>query len=191
MAGIAQRDGLAAVGTAVQTMTKKRIFMVEFLEVLSRLRLLIAPCCRRRTRFTMAIETIQHRHQIARQEQCRHHAADDDDGQWPLRLGADARREAAGSRPKMAVNAVIITGRTRFSAPCMMASRSGNPCAQVIEIRHQQQTIHDRHAEDRDEADRRRDAEVRARQQQRQRRPATAPPRSRTPRGIDQMWKAR
>ena len=38
---------------------------------------------------------------------------------------------AAGNRPKMAVRAVIITGRTRFSAPCRMASSSGSPCNRI------------------------------------------------------------
>ena len=36
---------------------------------------------------------------------------------------------AAGKRPSMAVSAVIITGRTRLPAPCMIASWSGRPWA--------------------------------------------------------------
>ena len=68
-------------------------------------------------RFAMAVEAVKHRHQVAgEQERCRH-AAHDHDRQRPLGLRADLRRKRRGQQAEDAVSAVIITGRTRFSAP--------------------------------------------------------------------------
>ena len=89
---------------------------------------LSGPCRRRRRAVRGGRRSCTAPASVARQEQRRDHAADHHDGQRPLRLGSRSASTArAGNRPKMAVRAVIITGRTRLSAPCMMrlAQRHG------------------------------------------------------------------
>ena len=70
----------------------------------------------------------------------------------------------------------MTTGRTRSSAPRITASRTGMPCGpHLVEVRDQEHAVLDGDAEDRDEPDRRRDAERRARSAAGPRRPPSSP----------------
>ena len=82
---------------------------------------------------------------------------------------------AAGNRPRTAVSEVITTGPTRSSAPRITASRTRHAArAHLVEVRDQEHAVLHGDAEDRDEPDRRRDAERRAGQPQAQTPPIVA-----------------
>ena len=89
-----------------------------------------APCRRSRRAAPVAVEAVQHRHQVARQEQRRDHAADHDDGQRPLRLRADLRRQGGRQQAEDGRQGRSSSSAARAcSAPCRIASRSGTPWA--------------------------------------------------------------
>ena len=60
-------------------------------------------------------------------DEAREEAADDDQREWPLRIGADAVRERSGQKPNAATSAVIMIGRSRNTAATRVASRISAP----------------------------------------------------------------
>jgi hypothetical protein len=123
---------------------------------------------RPRFRFAAAVKAIQHRHQVAIQQQRHQHAAHNHDGQRPLRLRANLggqrrRQQAEDCRQGRHKHRPHFLGRPHQNG----IAQSHALGAQGVEVRDRQQTVHDGHAEHRNEADRRRDAEVVARQYQR------------------------
>ena len=60
---------------------------------------------------------VQRGQQEDAQDQGGHESADDDDGEGPLRIGADVVRNAAGIRPSVATSMVIMMGRSRRLRP--------------------------------------------------------------------------
>ena len=74
---------------------------------------------------------------------------------------------AIGMKPRLATRAVVMTGRSLTSAPSRTASRTAAALlAECVDVRHHHDPVQHGHAEERDEAHGRRDAERHAAQEQ-------------------------
>ena len=72
-------------------------------------------------------ELVQYRVDKEAEEEPRNQSGYDHDGERPLRVRADAVREAAGSRPRQATSAVIMIGRNLSSDASSVALRMPFP----------------------------------------------------------------
>jgi len=93
--------------------------------------------------FSASVKTVEHRHQIAfkTRAEIMPPTTTIASGRWvcdPILVDM-----AAGKRPKIAVRAVIIIGRTRFSAPAGWTPGAENLQPHLVEVRDCQQAVHD------------------------------------------------
>ena len=115
----------------------------------------------------MAVETVQHRRKIPSEQQHRGHAADHDDGQRPLGLRTDLRGKGRRQQSAQGRQVGHHHRAHALAGPFDDGLLQRPPLrAQRVEVRDQQQPVHDGDAEERNEADGRRNAEVGAGQAQ-------------------------